>query len=103
MFLNKRREVILEQFESVWLEVNQEVRQGCILSPHIFNIYSETIMGNALENFAETIDVGGYKKSNLRYADDIVLIANNMNELQQLLDKVRKSSKASNSTFNELP
>ena len=75
-----------------WFEVNQGVRQGCILSPHLFNIYSETIMRNALENYEGTVNVGGYKISNLRYADDIVLIASNVNELQQLLDKVREAS-----------
>ena len=75
-----------------WFEIKQGVRQGCILSPHLFNIYSETIMRNALENFEGTVDVGGYKISNLRYADDIVLIASNMNGLQQLLDKVREAS-----------
>ena len=75
-----------------WFEVNQGVRQGCILWPHLFNIYSETIMRNALENYEGTVNVGGYKISNLRYADDIVLIASNVNELQQLLDKVRGAS-----------
>ncbi|MCT5353383.1 reverse transcriptase family protein [Pseudomonas aeruginosa] len=75
-----------------WFEVKQGVRQGCILSPHLFNIYSETIMRGALENFEGTVDVGGYKISNLRYADDIVLIASSITELQQLLDKVREAS-----------
>ena len=69
-------------------EVNQGKRQGCILSPHLFNIYSETIMRNPLENFAGTIYAGGYKISNLRYAKDIVFI----NKLQQLLDKVGEAS-----------
>ena len=49
-------------------------------------------MRNALENYEGTVNVGGYKISNLRYADDIVLIASNVNELQQLLDKVREAS-----------
>ena len=50
------------------------------------------VMRNALGNFEGTVDVGGHQISNLRYADDIVLMASNMNELQQLLDKVREAS-----------
>ena len=51
--------------------MEQGVRQGCILSPHLFNIYSEQIMRSALEGFAGSVKVGGRTLSNLRYADDI--------------------------------
>ena len=39
--------------------IGQEVRQGCIISPHIFNIYAEAIMREALDNFKVTIEIGG--------------------------------------------
>ena len=50
------------------------MRQGCILSLHIFNIYSEVIIRNILEGFEGTVKIGGRSITNLRYADDIVLV-----------------------------
>ena len=75
-----------------WFDVEKGVRQGCILSPHLFNIYSEQIMRNALEDFTGSVSVGGKKITNLRYADDVVLIAGSMNELQELVNRVRVAS-----------
>ena len=75
-----------------WFEIGQGVRQGCILSPHIFNIYSERIMRKALEGFEGTIKVGGKTITNLRYADDVVLIAGSIDELQSLVNKVNEAS-----------
>ena len=76
----------------LWFTVEQGVRQGCILSPHLFNIYSEQIMRNALDGFVGSVKVGGRTISNLRYADDVVLIANSMDELQDLVNRVKESS-----------
>ena len=65
------------------------VRQGCIISPQLFNIYAEAIMRNALENFEGSISVGGHKITNLRYADDVVLLAGSLKELQDLVNRVK--------------
>ena len=75
-----------------WITVEQGVHKGCILSPHLFNIYSEQIMRNALDDFVGSVKVGGRTISNLRYADDIVLIAGSMEELQDLVNRVKVSS-----------
>ena len=75
-----------------WFDIEQGVRQGCILSPHLFNIYSEQIMRNALEDFTRGVRIGVRVITNLRYADDVVLIAGGMEELQELVDRVRKAS-----------
>ena len=64
-----------------WFDIEQGVRQGCILSPHIFNTYSEQIMRNALEDLTGGVRIGGRVITNLRYADDVVLIAGGMEEL----------------------
>ena len=66
------------------------VKQGCVLSPDIFNLYSEVIMRN-LEEHPE-IKVSGKNVNNLRYADDMVLIAENEKDLQALLDIIERES-----------
>ena len=63
-------------------EIGQGVLQGCILSPHLFNIYAEHVMQKALEHHPTGIAVGRRLVNNLRYADDIVLVAKSMQELQ---------------------
>ena len=75
-----------------WFRIEQGVRQGCILSPNLFNIYPEMIMRKALENFEGSTTVGGCKITNLRYADDIVLIAGSMEKLQFLVGRGRTES-----------
>ena len=71
-----------------WLPIGKGVHQGCILSPCLFNFYAEYIMQNARLNEAQT----GIKNPrrniiNLRYADDITLMAENKEELKSFLMK----------------
>ena len=44
---------------SEWFSIGQGVRQGCILSPHLFTVHAEAIMREALENFEGAITIGG--------------------------------------------
>ena len=61
-------------------------RQGCILSPCLFNLYAEYIMRNAgLEETQTGIKIAGRNISNLRYADDTTLMAESKEELKTLL------------------
>ncbi|GFN93972.1 endonuclease-reverse transcriptase [Plakobranchus ocellatus] len=75
---------------SKFQNIKRGVRQGCVLSPDLFSLYSEIIMRN-LEGHPG-IKIGGSNINNLRYADDTVLIAENEKDLQQLLDIVKEES-----------
>src|SRR5574337_310644 len=69
------------------------VRQGCILSPCLFNLYAEYIMRNAgLEEAQAGIKNAGRNINNLRYADDTTLLAESKEELKRLLTKVKEES-----------
>ena len=59
-----------------WFQIGQGVRQGCILSPYLFNLYAEYIMRNAgLDEAQSGIKIAGGNINNLRYADDTTLMA----------------------------
>ena len=69
------------------------VRQGCILSPCLFNFYAEYIMRNAgLEEAHAGIKIAGRNINNLRYADDTTLMAESEEELKSLLMKLKEES-----------
>ena len=66
-----------------WFQIGQEVRQGCILSPCLFNLYAEYIMRNAvLEETQAGIKIAGRNINHLRYADDTTLMAESREELK---------------------
>ena len=76
-----------------WFQIRKGVRQGCILSPCLFNFYAEYIMRNAgLEEAQAGIKTAGRNISHLRYADDTTLMAESKEELKSLLMKVKEES-----------
>ena len=76
-----------------WFQTGKGVRQGCILSPCLFNFCAEYIMRNAgLEEAQAGIKFAGRNINNLRYADDTTLMAESEEELKSLLMKVIEES-----------
>ena len=76
-----------------WLQIGKGVRQGCILSPCLFNFYAEYIMRNAgLDEAQAGIKIAGRNTNNLKYADNTTLMAESEEELKNLLMKVREES-----------
>ena len=83
-------------------QIGKGVRQGCILSPCLFNLYAEYIMRNAeLEEAHARIKIAGKNINNLRYADDTTLMAES-EELKGLLMKVKEESENVGSSFRKL-
>ena len=75
-----------------WFQIGKGVRQACILSPYLFNLYAEYIMRNAgLDEAQAGIKTSGRNTNNLRYADDTTLMAESGEELKSLLIKVKES------------
>ena len=71
-----------------WFQIGKGGPQGCILSPCLFNLYAEYIMRNAgLEDAQAGIKIARRNINNLRYADDITLMAESEEELKSLLIK----------------
>ena len=76
-----------------WFQIEKGIRQGCILSPCLFNLYAEYITRNGgLEETQAGIKTAGRNISNLRYADDTTLMAESEEELRSLLMKVKEES-----------
>ena len=75
-----------------WFQIGKGIHQGCILSPCLFNLYAEYIMRNAgLDEAQAGIKIAGRNISNLRYADDTTLMAENK-ELKRVFMKVKEES-----------
>ena len=73
-----------------WFQTRKGVRQGCILSPCLLNLYAQCIMQNArLDEAQAGIKIAGRNINNLRYADDTTLMAESEEELKSLLMKVK--------------
>ena len=87
--------------EAEWFKIGKGVRQGCILSPYLFNLHAEHIMRNAgLEEAEAGIKIGERNINNLRYADDTTLMAESEEDLKELLMKVKKESQKAGLMLN---
>ena len=88
-----------------WLQIGKGVRQGCILSPCLFNWYSEYVMWNAGVDEAQAeIKIAVRNINNLRYTDDITLMVESEEHIKSLLMKVKEENEnvGLNSTFWKL-
>ena len=84
-----------------WFQIGKGVRQGCILSPCLFNFYAEYIMQNVRPDEAQTgIMIAGKNINNLRYADDTTLMAESKKELKSLLMKVKEETEKAGLKLN---
>ena len=71
-----------------WFRTTVRVRQGCLLSPTLFNIFLERIMSDALDG---NVSIGDRNITNLRFADDIYALAEEEQELEALVQSLDKT------------
>ena len=84
-----------------WFQIGEGVRQGCVLSPCLFNLYAEYIMRNTgLDEVQAGINIAGTNSNNLRYADDTTLMSESKEELKCLLMKMKEESEKAGLKLN---
>ena len=89
-----RKQQLELDMEQQRFQIGKGVRQGCILSPCLFNLYAEYIMRKAgLEEAQAGIKIAGRNLNNLRYADDTTFMTESEEELKSLLIKVKRRVK----------
>ncbi|KAG1656246.1 Retrovirus-related Pol polyprotein from type-1 retrotransposable element R2 [Nymphon striatum] len=98
LYWNQNAAVKVGDELSEWKSIKRGVRQGCVMSPDLFNLYSEHIL-RQLEDLPG-ISLGGNNINNIRFADDTALIAASEKKLQALLDKVVECSDKMGLTIN---
>lgn len=100
LYWNQTAQIKLDNNTSNNIQIRRGVRQGCVMSPLLFNLYSETIFREALEELEMGIKINGVWINNIRYADDTVLIADNIEDLQELVNKIGEQSKSMGLNIN---
>ncbi|CAF2127266.1 unnamed protein product [Rotaria magnacalcarata] len=101
LYSNPQATVKTEYGNTNWFNIGKGVRQGCILSPYLFNLYAEYIMRKVdIDETTAGIKIGGRNINNLRYADDTTLLTENASDLKRLLTKLKAESAAAGLRLN---
>uniref|UniRef100_A0A8D9FJ87 Craniofacial development protein 2 n=1 Tax=Cacopsylla melanoneura TaxID=428564 RepID=A0A8D9FJ87_9HEMI len=88
LYWNQRGKIKTQQGTSEGFAIKKGIRQGCIISPMLFNLYVEQIISESIGDEKDGFKMNGRVLNNIRYADDTLLIATSKEELEKLLRKV---------------
>ena len=92
LYKNSSSAILFNIIQGQMFKTTVGVRQGCLLSPVLFTLFLEEIMAGIQDEHISTISIGGRNLYNLRFADDIDLIAGSNDELQTLTNKLPNSA-----------
>ena len=85
LYMDQRVKVRLDRGETRSVQIGRGVRQGCCLSPILFNLYSECLTKEALDGLGD-FNIGGQIIQTVKYVDDLVLMAKEVMVLQGMID-----------------
>jgi hypothetical protein len=100
LYTKQEAAVKTEYGNTEWFEVGTGVRQGCILSPYLFNMYSEYILRRVGFEGNIGIKTGGRTINNLRYADDTTVLTKDKEDMTKLLKKLKEENKKAGLMLN---
>lgn len=92
LYMGQKVKVQLDRGETRSVQIGRGVRQGCCLSPILFNLYSECLTKEALNGLGD-FKVGGQIIQTVKYADDLVLMAKEETVLQGMIDRLVESGR----------
>ena len=98
LYWHQKAAIRVEEDLSEYTSIQRGVRQGCILSPLLFNLYTELIFRDFEK--LRGVCIGGRNVNNLRYADDTALLADNSQNLQKLMDAAKAGSEEKGLSMN---
>ena len=98
LYWKQEASVRLVNGDSKVQSIKRGVRQGCVMSPDLYNFYAEMIMRELRD--LEGIKVGGENVNNIRYADDTALVADSCEKLQNLINSLDRLSKEKGLNIN---
>ena len=101
LYENQVAVVRTEHGDTLCFQIKKGVRQGCILSPYLFNLYAESIIREArLDETKKGVKIAGRIVNNLRYADDTTLLAGKSKDLKDIIKALKKESEKAGMYFN---
>jgi hypothetical protein len=100
LYANQEAAVRTEYGDTEWFEVRKGVRQGCILSPYLFNMCSKYIVRKVGFEDNIRIKIGGGTINNLRYADDTTILAEEKEDMEKLLKKLKEEREKAGLSLN---
>jgi len=99
LYMDQRVNIRLDRGETRSVQIGRGVRQGCCLSPILFNLYSEYITKEALDGLGD-FNIGGQIIQTVKYADELVLMTKEETVLQGMIDKLIEAGRCHGMEMN---